>query len=397
MEPQSAGLFVLLLGVFCALLVWLALTKEPVFRVLAACLAFIPAMLFGMAAVNKYYDYYQSWGAVAADFGGQGLSTLPSVPAGISSQQLTAMLDKVTSSKLAASDGQALRLVVTGARTRISRAVYVYLPPQYFRPAYQRHRFPVAELISGYPGGPLDWINVMGVIQAYQTLLRDGAAQPAVLVMPDPNGGRQISLQCLNVVHGPQDATYLAQDVPDYLSRVLRLVPPGRTWAIAGYSEGGYCAANLALLYPGRYGFAGLLSGYFQPLDDRLGHPSRLVDPFRRSLRLRRLNTPLRQVAALPFSVMIPQFWLGAGSSDRADVTAARNFQRLLLPRQPDVTLDLVPGGAHSMPTWRALVPPLLSWLTGRLAAADHPAPPHAVKTAHASGRHRPRPAASRR
>jgi hypothetical protein len=76
-------------------------------------------------------------------------------------------------------------------------------------------------------------------------------------------------------------------------------------------------------------------------------------------------------VAALPFSVVIPQFWLGAGGSDRADVTAAGNFQRLLLPRQPNVTLDLVRGGAHAMPTWRALVPPLLSWLTGRLAAAD--------------------------
>jgi predicted signal transduction protein with EAL and GGDEF domain len=57
MEPQSAGLFVLLLGVFGVLLAWLALTKQPAFRVLAACLAFIPAMLFGMAAVNKYYDY----------------------------------------------------------------------------------------------------------------------------------------------------------------------------------------------------------------------------------------------------------------------------------------------------------------------------------------------------
>jgi enterochelin esterase-like enzyme len=397
MEPQSAGLFVLLLGVFCALLVWLALTKEPVFRVLAACLAFIPAMLFGMATVNKYYDYYQSWGAVAADFGGQGLNTVPSVPGGITSQRLTAILDKVTSTRTAASDGETVRLVVTGARTRISRAVYVYLPPQYFQAAYQRHRFPVAELVSGYPGGPLDWINVMGTIQAYQTLLRDGAAQPVALVMPDPNGARQISLQCLNVVHGPQDATYLAQDLPDYLSRALRLDPPGRTWAIAGYSEGGYCAANLALLYPGRYGFAGVLSGYFQPLDDRLGSPSRLVDPFGRSLRLRRLNTPLRRVAALPFSVVIPQFWLGAGSSDRADVTAARNFQRLLLPRQPNVTLDLVQGGAHTMPTWRALVPPLLSWLTGRLAAAEQPAPPHAGKTAPAAGRHRPRPAASGR
>jgi hypothetical protein len=95
--------------------------------------------------------------------------------------------------------------------------------------------------------------------------------------------------------------------------------------------------------------------------------------------------------------VVIPQFWLGAGSSDRADVTAARNFQRLLLPRQPNATLDLVRGGAHTMPTWRALVPPLLSWLTGRLAAAAQPAPPPAVQTAHAAGRHRAHPAASGR
>jgi enterochelin esterase-like enzyme len=368
MEPQSAGLFVLLLGVFGVLLVWLARTREPVLRVLAACLAFIPAMLFGMAAVNKYYDYYQSWGAVAADFGGQNLSTVPSVPGGITSQQLTAILGKVTSTRAAASYGETVRLMVTGARTRISRAVYVYLPPQYFQAAYQRHRFPAAELISGYPGGPLDWINVMGIIQAYQTLLRDGAAQPVALVMPDPNGAPQVSLQCLNVVRGPQDATYLAQDLPDDLSRTLRLAPPGPAWAIAGYSEGGYCAANLALLYPGRYGFAGVLSGYFQPLDDRLGNPSQQVDPFGTSLRLRLLNTPLRRVAGLPFSVVIPQFWLGAGESDREDVTAARKFQRLLLTRQPNVTLDLVRGGAHTMSTWRALVPPLLIWLTGGLA-----------------------------
>ena len=33
-----------------------------VLRIIAACLAFIPAMAFGVAAVNKYYDYYQTWG-----------------------------------------------------------------------------------------------------------------------------------------------------------------------------------------------------------------------------------------------------------------------------------------------------------------------------------------------
>ncbi|HEY2263806.1 MAG TPA: hypothetical protein VGI96_14365 [Streptosporangiaceae bacterium] len=38
----------------------MALTRQLVFRVLAACLAFLPAMVFGVAAVNKFYDYYHS-------------------------------------------------------------------------------------------------------------------------------------------------------------------------------------------------------------------------------------------------------------------------------------------------------------------------------------------------
>ena len=60
-EPQGTGFFLLLIVVFAALLVWVAVAKHVVFRVLAACLAFIPAMAFGIAAVNKFYDYYQTW------------------------------------------------------------------------------------------------------------------------------------------------------------------------------------------------------------------------------------------------------------------------------------------------------------------------------------------------
>ena len=166
---------------------------------------------------------------------------------------------------------------------------------------------------------------MVGIVQAYVTLLHDGAVQPAALVMPDPNGSPRISLQCLNVVHGPQDATYLARDVPGYLSRTLRLQPSGRAWGIAGYSEGGFCAANLALLYPGRYGFAGVLSGYFRPSKDRLG-PSRLVNPFGNDTKLRQANTPLDRLPALPLAVKVPKFWIGAGSSDRRDVDAAQEL-----------------------------------------------------------------------
>lgn len=378
LEPQSTALFLLLIVAFCALLYWLARTRQTVFRVLAACLAFIPAMLFGVAAVNKYYGYYETWGAVAADLGGQSSNQGPALPAAdtASGQALSAILGRSINVAAAAQQGQTFRLTVRGAISHLSRRVYVYLPPQYFREAYRGYRFPVIELINGFPGGPQDWINVVGITAAYTTLLNDGVVKPVALVMPDPEGARRTSLQCLNVVGGPQDATFLASDLPGYMYRALRLQRPGMAWGIAGYSEGGFCAANLALNYRLRYGYSGVLSGYFAPFKDQLGNPPRLISPFGKNAALRQQNTPLDRLPALPVSARIPQFWLGVGGNDTSGVAEARQFQRLLLARQPNVQLHIEAGGGHTMTTWRALMPPLLEWMTPALnAAARHPVP----------------------
>jgi hypothetical protein len=126
-----------------------------------------------------------------------------------------------------------------------------------------------------------------------------------------------------------------------------------------------------------------VLSGYFVPSKDRLGHPSRMIDPFRGNIALRKENTPLDRVAALPLAVKIPKFWLGAGSYDHRDVDAAQAFQRQVLTRQPNVVLDIEQGGSHTMTTWRALVPPLLEWMTPKLTqAALRPAPVKAGRRA---------------
>ena len=53
----------------------------------------------------------------------------------------------------------------------------------------------------------------------------------------------------------------LAGDLPDRIAHVVRVQPPGPGWGVAGYSEGGFCAANMALQFRYRYGFAGVLSG----------------------------------------------------------------------------------------------------------------------------------------
>jgi enterochelin esterase-like enzyme len=383
-EPQSTTFFLLLIVVFGGLMWWLVAAKQLVFRVLAACLAFIPAMMFGVAAVNKYYDYYQNWSSAIQDLTGSSAQApeVPTVDAGVGARFST-FLGNTIDPGLAATDGYTVHMSVRGSLTGIKRSVYVYLPPQYFQKAYSNYRFPAIELLHGFPGQPQDWITVVGVPSMLQSLIGAGMAQPAVLVMPDANGGRGISLQCLNQVHGPQDATYLAVDLPDFISRTLRVQPPGTAWGIAGYSEGGFCAANLGLNYGSRFGYSGVLSGYFQPSDNQLAHPSRLVNPFGGSELLKRENTPVDLVNSLKAGASVPQFWLGVGSGDRSDLRNAEVFEQLLQIRQPGVTLKVVKGGGHTMFTWRALMPPLLEWMTPRLAAVAQAREARQARQAH--------------
>jgi enterochelin esterase-like enzyme len=369
LEPQSTWFFLLMMLAFGAMVWWLSVTKQVVFRVLAACLAFVPAMMFGIAAVNKYYDYYQSWDAAFADITNQGVPSAGPPAAGHGSAGgFSRFLGNTIDTQLAAQQGFTLHLTVHGLVSNVSRSVYVYLPRQYFSAAYRTYRFPVIELLHGFPGQPQNWFTVLDITTTLQKLVSEGRAKPVVLLMPDANGGRGISLQCLNQVHGPQDATFLARDLPAYISRVLRVQRPGRSWGIAGYSEGGFCAANLGLRYSGNYGYAAVLSGYFQPGQNQLGNPPRLVSPFGGNKRLQRMNTPGDLLQSLPPGTRIPQFWLGAGSDDRLGVRDAEIFNQQLQLRQPAAALRLVPHGGHTMFTWRMLVPPMLEWMTPRLA-----------------------------
>jgi len=369
LEPQSTVVFALLVVMFGALVWRIMAGRRIVLRVLAACLAFVIATVFGILAVNRYYDYYQTWGTMLADLTNQNVGAASGIPdIKLASGAQPGTLDGNRGHlEQAQQQGDLLRLTVTGPRSRITRVVYVYLPPQYFQPAYQSYRFPAIELIHGQPGKPQDWITATGVTQAFGRLLQDKLAQPAVLVMPDANGGVRISLQCLDQAGGPQDLTYLAVDLPSQLARALRVQRPGPGWGVAGYSEGGFCAANMALRYPHRYGFAGVLSGYFAPTDNHLAG-GRQVSPFGGNRRLREQNTPFDEIRALPAAMVIPRFWLAAGGADGQAVADAEVFRQDLRLWQRDVPLTLTPGCGHTFTAWRAEIPLMLTWMTRGLA-----------------------------
>ena len=375
-EPQGTAFFLLLIVVFGGLLVWVALARQLVFRVLAACLAFLPAMVFGIAAVNKYYDYYQTWGGMINDLTGQGAGSIPKYAAGGAgtNKQFDKNIGRVTSQAEDAQVGYLFQTSVTGVHSHLTRNVYVYLPPQYFQKPFRHHRFPVIELLHGAPGDPQAWVDVMAVIPTFLSLLEAHPDDAAVLVMPDTDGGLRYALQCLNNPRGIQDMTFVARDVPEAIARIARVQPPGRAWGVAGYSEGGYCAANIALQDPQGYGAAGVLSGYFAPIPsevpagDKPGAKPLRENVFRGYPGLQLINTPQAYVTRVPISDVLPVFWLAAGAQDRPDVIAAENFRQLLETRVANVPFMMVPDGGHQGSVWRAALGPMLSWMTPQLA-----------------------------
>jgi enterochelin esterase-like enzyme len=375
-EPQGTGLFLLLLVVFGGLLVWVALAKQLVFRIFAGCLAFLPAMAFGVGVVNKFYDYYQTWGGMINDLTAQGASSIPkyAAPGAATNKQFDKNIGRVTSTAEDAQVGYLFQTSVTGAHSHLTRDVYVYLPPQYFQKGYAHYKFPVIELLHGSPGDPQAWVDVMSVIPTFLSLLETRPSDSAVLVMPDTDGGLQYELQCLNNPGGIQDMTFVDRDVPEAIARIARVQPPGRAWGLSGYSEGGYCAANIALQDPAGFGAAGVMSGYFSPIPSRVpangkpGGKPHVVNVFAGRPALQQLNSPQWYVTRVPISTELPAFWLAAGTEDREDVSAAMSFRQLLQTRVASVPLDIVPGGGHQGSVWRAALVPMLKWMTPQLA-----------------------------
>src|SRR6202043_2033013 len=113
---------------------------------------------------------------------------------------------------------------------------------------------------------------------------------------------------------GVRDDTYLTQDVRNDMLARYRVSHDPYEWGAAGYSSGGYCAANLALRHPGSFGAAAVLNGYFRAADGPAGTALNHSQP------LEAANSPLYLAEKLqPGSGPVPAFWVAAGTHDTAD------------------------------------------------------------------------------
>ena len=143
-----------------------------------------------------------------------------------------------------------------------SRAGWVYLPPAWFGP--KRADLPVILLLSGTPSSPIEWMR-SGYVDRFadQFAARHDGMAP-VLATIDENGSLLGDTECVDRP-GAMSETFVNVDVRRALIAKFGVTSNPNKWGVAGLSEGGLCAENLALRHPTEFKVFGDFGGSMTP------------------------------------------------------------------------------------------------------------------------------------
>ncbi|GAB2857314.1 alpha/beta hydrolase-fold protein [Lentzea nigeriaca] len=143
-----------------------------------------------------------------------------------------------------------------------ARPAWIYLPPAYA--ATPRPRLPVVVLLPGQPGSPRDWFDAGRLTERLDEFAREHDGLAPIVVVADQLGARMANPLCLDSKLG-QSETYLAREVPAWIKQRLTVDERREAWTIAGFSQGGTCAVQLAVRAPDVYGNFIYLTGQREP------------------------------------------------------------------------------------------------------------------------------------
>lgn len=139
---------------------------------------------------------------------------------------------------------------------------WIYLPPAWFGPA--RSQLPVIELIGGTPSGPAEWLRGVQVDRFTDAFAAKHGGLAPVVVMIDDNGGLTADSECVDRP-GAKAETFARIDVRRAMVNKFKVTSNPKHWAIAGLSEGGMCALNIAVRHPREFTVIGNFGGEPRP------------------------------------------------------------------------------------------------------------------------------------
>ncbi|WP_406862338.1 alpha/beta hydrolase-fold protein [Streptomyces sp. HUAS MG47] len=314
----------------------------------------------GLAA-NKSFLFYGSW----ADLFGQEqeLGVVVDHSAGKSGVKVvgTQRLD-VPGGQRPQVGGQIQKIVVAGARSGVTSPAYVYLPPEYFQPAYARTAFPASVVLTGYPGTAENLLKGLKYPRTAFQQVKDGKMRPMILVMLRPTVAPPRDTECVDIKGGPQTETFFAQDLPAAVSATYRVGTKARNWGFIGNSTGGYCALKIALHHPERYAAGAGLSAYYKAAEDVT-----TGDLFHGDTRARKRANLLWSLDHRPQGRS--SFLVTSSREGEGNLKGTLAFiKKVKAPAK--VSSIMLDSGGHNFNTWNREIPPALVWMSGRLSAS---------------------------
>jgi enterochelin esterase-like enzyme len=327
----------------------------------------VAAVLVVAVAANNYGYFYGSWSDLFGTGSTAPVTAAPQWPRAHYGRTVVVpavSLARATTwspPSAAAVKGKVESLRVHGARSGLTSDALVYLPPEYFQPAYAHHQFPAVEVLTGYPGVTSSLVSRLHVPELYLAELAHHRARPMVVVMLRPTVAPPRDTECTDVPAGPQTLTYLTEDVPSAIDGLLRVRP--LDWGAMGESTGGYCAVKAAMLHSDVFRAAVSMSGYYHTLED----PT-TGNLWGGSQVLRNLNSPEWLLAHQPPP---PVSVLGSIGQQEGGLGGLSDLHRFLSLVRPPMTAStiVVPGGGHNYANWARVLPTGFDWLSARLHA----------------------------
>ncbi|MFC9556700.1 alpha/beta hydrolase [Rhodococcus sp. NPDC056960] len=332
---------------------------RPVTRA-ASVLAVIVVMLTCAVQVNVFFAAYPT---VETALGMEHLNRIDfaAVPPLIAAPVTGRPLDAVwTSPPSMPRDGAVTSDGIPGTRSSFrARRADVYLPPAYFTDP--RPQLPVLVLLAGQPGQPKDWFTGGRLATTMNTFAHGHDGLAPVVVVADATGSTWGNPLCVDSPLG-NAATYLARDLPAWITAHLQVDPDPGSWAIGGLSLGGTCALQMATNYPDIYPTFLDLSGDPEPtLGD---HQQTLVAAFGGSQQAFDEIDPMTLLAEHRYPNSAGVFLVGDHDHDlqprlhtACEAAAAAGM---------DVHYVEVPG-AHNFGVWSRGLATEMPWLSHRL------------------------------
>lgn len=235
-----------------------------------------------------------------------------------------------------------VRSAALGGRTM---QVVAYLPPGYG--TNPTRRYPVMYLLHGVPGRPLAFLLTVRMGVWVDTLAAQGKLGGIILVMPTGSPGAFEDREWANGIHrGEGWETYVAHDVVRAVDARYRTIASASGRAIAGLSEGGYGALNIAFHHPDEFRVVESWSGYMQAdnVPAIFGGRPELLAYNSPATYLPRVAAELRRRHVF--------IWFYSGSADPLrfqNAAFGRELARYRIPHRYFVD----PGG-HTWRIWRA-------------------------------------------